>query len=736
MSKTPKKKSPLARLRGREPNEEIASLRAQLEDQQTNMQKILEEQEVENTRKEEVIRKVGEKFKRVQRGLNRMEKERNLANSNKEKAEKENHHLRNLLQIRDKELQTLNFQAAVGEGNKTSSYDPAADLEKVTNIPVSIDVPSSARVSIPDNQVNKLMTNLEVQLSLRDEHVEKLNADMQKLETKMRDSLALERMLRESEGQQTLMKSQLERMENDYEEVMNATAQCFDNMKFMSINYKVKEAERTEVIWEANRCIAEQRAVHLENCKKMAKELYSQQSRIQELEALTGSSGKKDKEDGEGKKAVPLEKIVLENSRAAAFACKQMEHEREMQKLVEENEQRMVEAQDANRQELDTLNEILLEKEREISSLREDISGQMDRMMNMSTEIRQLQEDTPMEDTPMAIEIEQKQDPDVDGSIFSDAYDSELEIERSQSGSVASLDIDERESQSGSSLVRKKKKTASKALFSGSVNEDASVTVETRSLHTLREEEDVDNALLAAKDVELAELRREKASMVTKLSDVGGSIQDLERKVDTEQATVNLLKTNLDMMEQAMIEKDKKILELIVDVREKEEILADISRSADLSRLTGLSSTDASPDAKKSFETVTLQAELDVLKDKFKTETAIMQAMIRVLNGQVYQAMKALEGEQKKTRSISAPVPIVEEADERVAALEQDLESLHRKSQMALQLSQAEVAALKSKLENEPISMGEPYTLGLDWLSTRRSRSPSRSPPGSPQKAK
>jgi hypothetical protein len=754
-------------LRGRKSNDELSALRAQRDEERDAMQKLLEEQEIENEKKEEAIQKLGQKFRQVQRGLNRLEKERKIATSSKERAEKENVHLRKLLQIRDKELQALNIQIAVADSRTTSSLNAVEDLEivlKDMTIPSSIDVPS-VNVTIPENQITKMMTNLELQLSLRDEHVDNLNIEMKNLKTKMRDSLALERMLRESEGQQTFMKTQLERMERDYGEVMNAVTQCFESMKSMTINYKVKEAERNEIILEANRCMIEQRALHLKNCKNMATALHTMQVRLQELEAVAESQ-QTDKKEGDKEKAnvVALERLVLDNSRAAAFAFKQLEHEREMKNLTEMYEKQKIQIYEENRQELDALQSTLLDKEKEISELREEISGQMLRLMNMSSEINRLEEGAPMDieieaarsglmniemevklDKPMHIEIGEKLAADVDESAFSDVYNSELDFDRSLS------EFDELSSQS----VGKRKKTVAKALFSGSVNDDASVTLETRSLHTLREEEDLSLVVLATKEAEisgreaelsskvtelsskvtelstkeaeLSELRLEKSVMLSKLSEAGELVQRLERKVETEQATVNLLKTNLDMMEQVMIEKDKKIRDLTIDISQKEDSLHELSRSI------APSIDDTDQNYKKDVEAIILQSELDVLKDKFKTESAIMQGMIHVLNSQVYHAMKALEDEQQKNRSSDTPEETIQkDVDERVAALEQDLLTLHKKSQMALQLSQAEVAALKSRLEREPVSMGEPYTLGLDWLSSRKARSPQASPPGTP----
>ena len=712
---------PRGLLRGREPNDEIVSLRSQLEEERTTMQRLLQEQQVENAKKEEAMGILSSKFRRLQRTLTRMDKERKIATSNKERAEKENVHLRKLLLIRDKELQALNFHIAVSESSATSTIDPAIDLETtLKDMAVSSPVHApSVNVVIPEAQVTKMMTNLELQLSIRDEHVENLNAEMKNLKTKMRDSLALERMLRESEGQQNMMKTQLGRMEKDYEEVMTTVTLCFERMKSMSMNFKVKEAERNEIIWEANRCIVQQRAFHLKNCKNMAIELYSLQVRVRELERLPGSSGRNEIAGGdeEGRKAVPLEKLVLDNSRMSAFAFKQIEHDRAMKRLTEEKEELVAAIHEEYAQQLNALHSTLLDKEKEIADLRDDISGQMNRMMNMSTEISRLEETSSVDMMMHDRQI-------LDEAAFSDAYDSELDIE----ACLSELD----ESSAASAAPKKKKSVASKALFSGSVNEDASVTLETRSLHTLREEDDIEMVVDTAKDAELLELRRDNTEMLTRLSEVSEHIQILERRVETEEATVNLLKTNLDMMEQAMIDKDLRIRNLMIELRQKDESIFELSGSVDESLSLG------SQGSAKDVDVLSLQTEIDVLKDKFKTESTIMQGMIRVLNGQVYQAMKALDEEQKKNRSMSSfpldSTAMIEDVDERVAALEQDLLSLHKNAQMALQLSQAEVAALKSKLDRNPSPAGEPYTLGLDWLSPRKSRSPSNSPPGTPKR--
>lgn len=722
MASRPNRARPLGLLRGRDPNDEITSLRSQLEEERTTMQRLLQEQEVENQKKEEAMGILSNKFRRLQQTLARTEKARKMETSSKERAEKENVHLRKLLLIRDNELQALNFHIAVSESSTTSELNPTIDLETVVKamaLSPSDDVPS-VNVMIPENQMSKMMTNLELQLSIRDEHVENLSAEMKNIKTKMRDSLALERMLRESEGQQNLMKTQLGRMERDYDEVMTTVTQCFERMKSMSINFKVKEAERNEIIWEANRSIVQQRAVHLKNCKRMAMELYTMQVRVHELEQLSGSSGRDDVAGGEGggRKAVPLEKIVLDNSRAAAFAFKQIEHDRETKRLMEEKEELVAAIHQEHAQQLKDLHITLLDKEREISELRVEISGLMARLMNMSTEMTRLEDKSPID---VMIEGKRK----AGETAFSDAYDSELEIERS---------ISELEDASATSATSKKKKSvAAKALLSGAINDDESITVESHSLHILtEEEEDVDTDVNATTDAELSDLRRDHAAMLARLSEVSEFIQILERRVETEEATVNLLKTNLDMMEQALMEKDLRIRSLMIEIGQKDESIAELSRSVDPSLAF---ETQGSA---KDVDILDLQTEIDVLKDKFKTESTIMQGMIRVLNGQVYHAMKALDEEQKKNRPMASTTldacAMEEDVDERVAALEQDLLFLHKKSQMALQLSQAEVAALKSKLDQEPSPAGEPYTLGLDWLSPRKTRSPSNSPPGTPKR--
>jgi hypothetical protein len=75
--------------------------------------------------------------------------------------------------------------------------------------------------------------------------------------------------------------------------------------------------------------------------------------------------------------------------------------------------------------------------------------------------------------------------------------------------------------------------------------------------------------------------------------------------------------------------------------------------------------------------------------------------MIQVLNDQLYQAMKGLQGETIRDRTVGvvSKSESTTSEDDRVAILEQELRSLHRKFQSALQLSQAEVAALRSKLD-------------------------------------
>jgi hypothetical protein len=707
----------------------VDALRSQLEDERSAMEQLLKEQELENEQKEAAIRKLGEKFRRVQRGLSRMEKDRKQINSNKEKAEKENIHLRKLLHIRDKELRTFNLHDAMGsEATAPADYDPAVDLEKALKgmtVPDSIDVPQfgTVDVNVSDNQMTQMMTNLELQLSLRDEHVDKLMDEVRRLRDDTRDRMSLERMLRESEGSQSLMKVQLDRMEDDYKQVVGSLSSCFENMKKMTASYKMKEAERTEVAWEANRYIAEQRASHLKNCKQMAKELYKQQVRIQELEALTGSNDSAENEDPAGddkQKPLSLEEIVLDNSRVTAFAFKAMQHKKEIENLRVENEQRISEAVQTSQQQIDSLSQTLLGKEMEIQTLREDMSAHMQEVMKLSTEVNELKDSPSIkEDSPSFEELEELEEkrkgvsPTTEVEIqstFTAGYDSDLDIE----GISVISDLDD-----GTASWRKMRPSSRKSGFaraslSGTVNDQGSVTISARSLHAFEEESGPHSQASRAMEEKIKGMALEKISMLVKLSEAGTSIQTLERNVQTEQATVGLLRTNIGMMEHTMVEKDSQIKELYKEIKQMEALL---------------SSSNTSDELIVDDDVVTLKAELALLQGKIQSETSIMQAMIRVLNGQVFDAMKALEIEQQKVRDYNAPEAPVE-VDERVALLQRDLDNLQRKSQLALQLSQAELYAVKSKLGTAPATDGT-YTLGLDWLSARK-RSPSTSPIGSP----
>jgi hypothetical protein len=174
------------------------------------------------------------------------------------------------------------------------------------------------------------------------------------------------------------------------------------------------------------------------------------------------------------------------------------------------------------------------------------------------------------------------------------------------------------------------------------------------------------------------------------------------------------------MMEQTSKEKDRKIQELLVKDR---HACDDTDTTADSLSMS------LSGDSKKD-ETTALRSELDVLRENFAIETKTMQSMIKVLNGQVYKAMKAVEEERRKSSALSAQLGLSDPEeprrspiespnnDEKISSFKRELEDLHRRSQMALQLSQAEVAALKSQLEERKSELaGEPHSLGLDWLS-------------------
>mmetsp|Transcript_32794 Transcript_32794/g.49434 ORF Transcript_32794/g.49434 Transcript_32794/m.49434 type:complete len:384 (-) Transcript_32794:997-2148(-) len=173
-------------------------------------------------------------------------------------------------------------------------------------------------------------------------------------------------------------------------------------------------------------------------------------------------------------------------------------------------------------------------------------------------------------------------------------------------------------------------------------------------------------------------------------TETGASIKALEETVDKQEATINLLNINCHMLEKAIIAKDKEIKDMVIRM----EHLQDVCKEKEI--FIGGVGADIIDDSSNLSDTDTaIRTELRCLRINTTIETEIMKDMIRVLNTQLYKAAKASEiGQVKSEQTNEAPTNGTNEA----CQFQAQLDILQKRSQMALQVSQAEVAALKKQL--------------------------------------
>lgn len=336
----------------------MGALQALLAEERANVARLIGERAVTKEQHEASVVQLEGTFKRIQKGLSRMDKERKKFKSSSEKSAKENQHLRKIIQIRDCELQKLNLEN-VKEGEEQRSTS-----ESSSSSSVQLDG-ESVNMNLNESQVNKMMTNLELQLSLRDEHVDNLLGEVKNLKDEASGRVELELKLRSKEGEEAFLKTQMSRMEADYELMLQSLGDCFEKMKMMTKTYRQKEAERTEIIWEANRCLLEQKQVHLQTCSKMAKELFRLNSHIKKLESTAGEETRED-----AKKKQDVETIVLDNARTNALVFKEIEHEKELEILRKQKEDAVNSLHEDNQSKLEELNQRLNDAERLVEKLR------------------------------------------------------------------------------------------------------------------------------------------------------------------------------------------------------------------------------------------------------------------------------------------------------------------------------------------------------------------------------
>lgn len=614
----------------RSDSDEITELHAQLEGEKREREDMIRQHAMENERKENIIRKLGEKFGIIQHELRQAKKE-------KEIIEKENYHLRKLVHERGKEIKSLPSES-------TSSYDKEAAFLFCDKTDNNV---SQEKIDQPRFSSAFGMTSAGNGSTFCDNKVGMPASEGQEKAT-------IKRMFQESEEKRAMLKIHLEKIERDHDETITVLEQCFEEMKVMTGSNKAKEANRRAIFWEANRCLSQQRNTYLRNCRKMAWELHILQSRVKELESSKPSL--LDQEYGESKNESMSKDIVVvvENSKQALLSRDE--------KFRHEFEKESIDMEDKLKKEILDLNKTISEKEYVISCLRKDLNRQRENEDIVERSKAQIHTAT--------LEHSQKREKSVEH------LEQSLSSDDPQSITAAVP------SQRNDPFLKESNPDFISPMISNAGLEEEVISIE-KPLE-IKEEEPFD-------------------------TERGASIKALEETVDKQEATINLLNINCHMLEKAIIAKDKEIKDMVIrmehlqDVCKENEIFIGEVGADNIDYSSNASDTDTA-----------MRTELRCLRINTTIETEIMKDMIRVLNTQLYKAAKASEiGQVKSEQTIEALTDGTNEA----CQCQAQLDSLHKRSQTALQVSQAEVAALKQQLGKLGCFGNEdPYNITFEWI--------------------
>jgi chromosome segregation ATPase len=311
----------------------------------------LHEREEENKRAEQQLRILNDKFHQVHKGLVHIDEEREKLRIAKDQLEKEKKEIQRQLDIREKEVLLL--------ARRCSSQE-----EKMRE---------SAKLRVSNNELASEMEGLRTSLTMREEEISQI------------DSLKHE--LKECQDSRQGLLDRLNKVKKDHDDVVETLNSCFQNIQKLNQSNAELEEERKREMQRAQLELEQQRLSHLDIVNELRAEVQLRQDRIEQMEAILKENmtvcTSLRKERGEWNTKLQLELSKMKEEHATERSTLNSENDRLVQKL--HDEYAIV---------LDEMRSKLEEKDGVVSSLEDEVSKYMKKIMALSTDLQNLREET------------------------------------------------------------------------------------------------------------------------------------------------------------------------------------------------------------------------------------------------------------------------------------------------------------------------------------------------------
>lgn len=311
----------------------------------------LHEREEENKRAEQQLRILNDKFHQVHKGLVHIDEEREKLRIAKDQLEKEKKEIQRQLDIREKEVLLL--------ARRCSSQE-----EKMRE---------SAKLRVSNNELASEMEGLRTSLTMREEEISQIDS--------------LKRELKECQDSRQGLLDRLNKVKKDHNDVVETLNSCFQNIQKLNQSNAELEEERKREMQRAQLELEQQRLSHLDIVNELRAEVQLRQDRIEQMEAILKENmtvcTSLRKERGEWNTKLQLELSKMKEEHATERSTLNSENDRLVQKL--HDEYAIV---------LDEMRSKLEEKDGVVSSLEDEVSKYMKKIMALSTDLQNLREET------------------------------------------------------------------------------------------------------------------------------------------------------------------------------------------------------------------------------------------------------------------------------------------------------------------------------------------------------
>lgn len=323
----------------------------------------LKEREEENQRAEQQLRTLNDKFHQVHKGLVQIDQERETLRNAKDQLEKEKKEIQRQLDIREKEVLLL--------AKRCSSQEQK--------------MKESTRLRASNNELATEMEGLRTSLTLRDEEISQIDS--------------LRRELKECQESRQELLDLLAKVKKDHDNVVETLNSCFQNIQRMQESKTEVEEERKREMQRFHMEMEKQRLAHLDAINELRAEVQLRQDRIVQMEEILKDSMSVcttlRKEKAEWNTNQQLELAKLKEEHAAERSALNCENDRLVQKIHDEYDT-----------VLSDLRTKLEEKDGVVSSLEDEVSKCMQKMMTLSTEMQHMCDEKTRETVVQAEAIE------------------------------------------------------------------------------------------------------------------------------------------------------------------------------------------------------------------------------------------------------------------------------------------------------------------------------------------